>query len=64
RFNGQNFNRQQNKTPHQSDNPNNPNNPNIRQHKKRIPEYCIGKPLCGDDKRCYLEFDTAYVKGQ
>ena len=36
----------------------------IRQQEKRIPEYCIGKPLCGDDKRCYLEFNTAYVKGQ
>ena len=27
-----------------------------------IPQYTIGHPLYGDDKRCYLEFDTAYVK--
>ena len=64
RFKGQNFNRQQ-----QNTNQNNQNNQNnqqakIRHQEKRIPEYCIGKPLCGDDKRCYLEFDTAYVKGK
>lgn len=29
-----------------------------------IPAYCIGKPLCGNDKVCYLVFDTAYVPGQ
>ena len=27
-----------------------------------IPQYTIGHPLYGDDKRCYLEFDTAYTK--
>ena len=61
RFKGQNFNRKQ-KQPNQQQ----PNQPQakIRQQEKRIPEYCIGKPLCGDDKRCYLEFDTAYVKGR
>ena len=25
-----------------------------------IPAYTIGKPLCGDDDVCYLEFSTAY----
>lgn len=59
RFKGQNFNRQQQQSAHQQG-----QQAKIRQPDKRIPEYCIGKPLCGDDKRCYLEFDTAYVKGQ
>lgn len=27
-----------------------------------IPEYTIGKPLYGDQKVCYLEFDNAYQK--
>ena len=27
-----------------------------------IPEYSIGKPLCGSDNVCYLEFDDAYQK--
>jgi len=25
-----------------------------------IPAYTIGKPLCGDENVCYLEFQTAY----
>ena len=25
-----------------------------------IPEFTIGHPLCGDDKRCYLDFKEAY----
>lgn len=29
-----------------------------------IPEYCIGKPLCGNDKVCYLTFNGAYQPGQ
>ena len=27
-----------------------------------IPSYTLGKPLCGENKRCYLEFDNAYIK--
>ena len=63
RFKGQNFNRQQGQSAHQQGQSHG-QQAKIRQQDKRIPEYCIGKPLCGDDKRCYLEFDTAYVKGQ
>ena len=59
RFKGQNFNRQEEQSTHQKG-----QQAKIRQQDKRIPEYCIGKPLCGDNKRCYLEFNTAYVKGQ
>ena len=62
RFKGQNFNRKQQQSAHQSQG--NDQQARIRERKERIPEYCIGKPLCGDDKRCYLEFNTAYVKGQ
>ena len=58
RFKGQNFNRQQ-----QSAHKQGQEQAKIHQREKRIPEYCIGNPICGDDKRCYLEFDTAYVKG-
>lgn len=29
---------------------------------EKIPEYCLGKPICGNDKVCYLEFNTAYNK--
>jgi hypothetical protein len=29
---------------------------------KSIPEFTIGIPLCGEDERCYLEFDDAYHK--
>ena len=61
RFKGQNFNRKQQQSNQQQPNQ---QQAKIRQQEKRIPEYCIGKPLCGDDKRCYLEFDTAYVKGR
>ena len=34
----------------------------IKENKKTgIPDYTIGKPLCGpDDKVCYLQFDNAY----
>jgi thioredoxin-like negative regulator of GroEL len=36
-------------------------NEHIKTVEKGIPEYCIGKPLCGsNDKICYLEFDEAY----
>lgn len=28
-----------------------------------IPAYCIGKPLCGNDKVCYLDFIGAYKNG-
>lgn len=63
RFKGQNFNRQQGQSAHQKGQTNG-QQARIHQQEKRIPEYCIGKPLCGDDKRCYLEFNTAYVKGQ
>jgi hypothetical protein len=27
-----------------------------------IPAYTIGRPVCGDDKVCYLNFGTAYTK--
>lgn len=37
-------------------------NKKIKKHKKTIPEYTIGQPLCGEDGVCYLEFDEAYVK--
>ena len=29
---------------------------------KNIPAYTIGKPLYGDTERCYLEFNSAYIK--
>ena len=29
---------------------------------KTIPSYTLGKPLCGGNKRCYLEFNNAYIK--
>jgi thioredoxin-like negative regulator of GroEL len=61
RFKGQNFNRKNEQNSNDSNSQIN-NQVNIRQHSKRIPEYCIGQPLCGDDNKCYLEFDTAYVK--
>lgn len=35
---------------------------NVKEHKKSIPEYTIGNPLCGEDGVCYLEFDGAYKK--
>jgi len=41
------------------------NDANIRKPDKNIPEYTIGKPLCGfgpDGNVCYLNFDDAYVK--
>ena len=60
RFKGQNFNRQQQSAHKQGQGQ---GQAKIHQREKRIPEYCIGNPVCGDDKRCYLEFDTAYVKG-
>ena len=44
-----------------SNNNNTSNNTNVETSKKRIPEYTIGKPLCGpDDKVCYLDFNIAY----
>lgn len=37
------------------------NNENIiHKNSKRLPEYSIGQPLCGDDGICYLEFTSAY----
>ena len=39
----------------------NENNDNITENPRGIiPAYTIGKPLYGDDKVCYLEFDGAY----
>jgi len=39
------------------------NNENVKKPDKGIPEYTIGKPLCGPDGNvCYLNFDEAYVK--
>lgn len=35
---------------------------NIKETKNEIPAYTIGKPLCGEDGVCYLEFDDAYKK--
>ena len=29
-----------------------------------IPAYTIGKPVCGDDKVCYLDFTSAYTTPQ
>ena len=29
---------------------------------KGIPAFTIGHPLCGDDKRCYLDFEKAYTE--
>jgi thiol-disulfide isomerase/thioredoxin len=29
-----------------------------------LPAYCIGKPLCGNDKVCYLVFNNAYTAPQ
>ena len=38
---------------------------NVKDDKKGIPEFTTGHPLVGqDDKRCYLEFDDAYMKNQ
>lgn len=36
------------------------NEEKVKNTGKGIPEYTIGHPLCGDDERCYLEFDEAY----
>lgn len=37
----------------------------VQKAKEQIPEYTIGKPLCGSSKdvygKCYLNFDSAYV---
>jgi len=38
------------------------NQEKVKTQGKAIPEYTIGQPLCGDDERCYLEFDDAYHK--
>lgn len=36
---------------------------NVKEEKgSGIPSYTIGKPLYGNDKVCYLEFNTAYKK--
>ncbi len=32
----------------------------IKHPEREIPEYTIGKPLCGDGQRCYLEYEEAY----
>jgi len=38
------------------------NNPNVITPTKRsIPEFTIGRPLCGEDGVCYLEYNTAYT---
>ena len=38
------------------------NNNTMINKKSSIPEYTTGKPLCGQDDVCYLEFDEAYTK--
>lgn len=37
-------------------------NKNVKIKSNSIPEYTIGKPLCGPDNECYLEFNNAYTK--
>ena len=32
----------------------------IKDAEREIPEYAIGKPLCGDGERCYVSYDDAY----
>ena len=32
-----------------------------KDNKKTIPEYSIGLPLCGNDDKCYLNMDDAYI---
>jgi thiol-disulfide isomerase/thioredoxin len=32
----------------------------IKDDGKGIPAYTVGHPLCGEDERCYLEFNEAY----
>ena len=34
----------------------------VKDDGKGIPEFTTGHPLCGDDKRCYLEFKEAYTE--
>jgi hypothetical protein len=34
----------------------------VKKSKRSIPAYCVGKPLYGDEERCYLEFGKAYNK--
>jgi len=41
---------------------NNVNNNTTTKKKSSIPEYTTGKPLCGQDDVCYLDFDKAYTK--
>jgi len=39
------------------------NDERVKKSKRSIPAYCVGKPLYGDENRCYLIFDKAYDKG-
>lgn len=32
----------------------------VKQPSKKIPEYTLGIPLCGEDNKCYLIMDKAY----
>ena len=32
----------------------------VKDDKRGIPEFCVGHPLYGDEKKCYLEFSKAY----
>ena len=34
----------------------------IKEKQSKIPAYTLGKPLQGDNKKCYLEFTNAYIK--
>tara|TARA_Y100001970_G_C13796354_1_gene632770 strand:+ start:129 stop:632 length:504 start_codon:yes stop_codon:yes gene_type:complete len=37
-------------------------NKEISPKKQSIPEYCIGRPLCGKNNKCYVKYDNAYQK--
>ena len=32
----------------------------VKVEKNEVPAYCMGKPVCGDDQVCYLDFGNAY----
>lgn len=37
-------------------------NKRVKHHKRSIPQYTVGVPMCGEDGKCYLEYDEAYDK--
>lgn len=37
-------------------------NKRVKHHKRGIPQYTVGVPMCGEDGKCYLEYDEAYEK--